>query len=199
MNSDNLVHGSEKKSTKFTLAHIGSMLTGRNPKILWEVLAELIREQKDFANDFKLVLAGVVSNEVLDSINTRGLKDFVELPGYIAHHEVHKLQYNSSVLLLIAANSPDISYIIPGKLFEYMASGNPILAFGPEEWDVKAIVAETKTGFSFKYTEKQQLKEKIVSFYQDFKSGSLKTNPNNIEKYHRKSLTAQLAKLIKST
>ena len=37
--------------TKFSLAHIGSFLSERNPKILWESLLESIEEVQDYMED----------------------------------------------------------------------------------------------------------------------------------------------------
>ena len=53
---------------KFTLAHIGSFLSERNPRILWQALQELVIENPDFKNDFRLKLIGATSQEVLDTI-----------------------------------------------------------------------------------------------------------------------------------
>ena len=51
----------QKLDTKFTLAHIGSFLSERNPLILWESLVELLAEIPDFKNHFQLKLIGAVS------------------------------------------------------------------------------------------------------------------------------------------
>jgi glycosyltransferase involved in cell wall biosynthesis len=69
----------EKKSLDeaFTLAHIGSFLSERNPQILWESLSELINENEAFANYFELKLIGAVSKEVLQSISEYQLDTFV--------------------------------------------------------------------------------------------------------------------------
>src|SRR5690606_24954247 len=58
---------------KFTLAHIGSLLSKRNPEVLWQVLKELVAEQSDFAKDFELHFVGSVSEEVLMSLENNGL------------------------------------------------------------------------------------------------------------------------------
>ncbi|MFN7419845.1 MAG: glycosyltransferase, partial [Flavobacterium sp.] len=63
--------------TSFTLAHIGSFLSDRNPTILWEVLAELVHENPQFATDFSLKLIGKISEEVLQSISHHKLDAYV--------------------------------------------------------------------------------------------------------------------------
>ena len=58
----------ESLDSNFTLAHIGSFLSDRNPKLLWQVLQELIAENELFAQHFQLKLIGKISQEILDSI-----------------------------------------------------------------------------------------------------------------------------------
>jgi hypothetical protein len=66
---DDEVVEKQKKDIKFSLAHIGSFLSDRNPIILWEVLVELIDEVSGFKADLEIKLIGAVSQEVLDAIN----------------------------------------------------------------------------------------------------------------------------------
>ncbi|MEN9336791.1 MAG: hypothetical protein RLZZ500_1778 [Bacteroidota bacterium] len=183
---------------KFTLAHIGSFLSDRNPKILWEVLHELIVENADFARDFELKLIGKTSEEVLQSISQHQLDAHLNNLGYVSHEEAVAHQRKSQVLALIEINSPDTRSIIPGKLFEYMVSGRPILAMGPEGSDFASIVQSTNTGVFFQYHEKEALKEKITAFYALYLSGQLKSNAVGLQHYSRKNLTQQLAQLIQN-
>ena len=77
----------QKLDEKFTLAHIGSFLSDRNPLILWESLSELITENQKFANLFQLKLIGKVSQEILDAIQTFNLNPHVNNLGYVSHKE----------------------------------------------------------------------------------------------------------------
>ena len=181
---------------KFTLSHIGSLLTGRNPLLLWEVLSEMIREEEGFSEDFELELTGAVSEDVANTIYEYGLKAYTKINTYIPHSDAILKQRSAQVLLLIEINSPVTRCIIPGKLFEYMYANRPIIAIGPQEWDVFNILKTTKTGFGFSYEQKKSLKEKLVSFYKQYKTGTLNITTENIAKYSRKSLTGELAKII---
>lgn len=182
--------------TKFTLAHIGSFLSERNPRVLWKSLSELIQENKDFANDFQLKLIGAVSKEVLETLKEFKLEKYVNHLGYVSHDEALHAQKSSQVLLLIEIDSEDTNCIIPGKLFEYMVSERPILAIGPEQADFKNIIKETNTGTFFTYQEKEALKSQIEIYYNQFKENTLKVNAIGLQKYSRKKLTEHLAQLI---
>ena len=51
--------------SKFKIAHIGSLLSGRDPENLWKALQQLKQENEDFNKLFELELAGKVSEDVL--------------------------------------------------------------------------------------------------------------------------------------
>ena len=181
---------------KFTLAHIGSFLSERNPRILWKALRELIKENPDFKKDFQLKLIGAVSQEVLDTITEFRLNDYVLNLGYVSHQEAVEHQRKSQVLLLIEINSNDTKSIIPGKLFEYMVSERPIIAVGPEGSDFAEIITSTNTGVFFLNDELEQLKELLLKYYNLYKEQNLKVNAVGLQQYSRKSLTEKLSKLI---
>ena len=181
---------------KFTVAHIGSFLSERNPRILWKALKELTKEHQDFAADFQLKLLGAVSQEVLDTISEFKLNDFVLNLGYVSHQEAVAHQRKSQVLLLIEIDSVDTKSIIPGKVFEYMVSERPIVAIGPEGSDFAEIITSTNTGVFFTYDEKEKLKDLLLKYYQDYKANNLKVHAVGLQQYSRKSLTEQLAKLL---
>jgi len=188
----------EKKSLDeaFTLAHIGSFLSERNPQILWESLSELIDENEAFATHFKLKLIGAVSKEVIQSISDYKLDTFVQNLGYVSHEEALIHQRSSQVLLLIEIDSDDTKCIIPGKLFEYMVSERPILAIGPKNSDFENIIKQTNTGVFYQYKEKNELKSQILSYFNQYLDKNLKVNAVGLQQYSRKSLTKQLAKTI---
>jgi glycosyltransferase involved in cell wall biosynthesis len=181
---------------KFTLAHIGSFLSERNPIILWEALQELVNENQDFKSDFQLKLIGAISQEVLDTISEFKLQDYVQNLGYVSHQEAIEHQRKSQVLLLIEINSEQTKSIIPGKLFEYLVSERPIIGIGPEDADFAEIITSTNTGVFFMYDEKERLKALLLEYYNKYKNQNLKVNAVGLQRYSRKNLTEQLVKIL---
>jgi glycosyltransferase involved in cell wall biosynthesis len=181
---------------KFTLAHIGSFLSERNPRILWKALAELVKENKAFSEKFELKLIGAVSDSVLESIKEFRLDGFVNHLGYVSHEVALQEQRCSQVLLLIEIDSEQTNCIIPGKLFEYLVSERPILAIGPEQADFASIIKETNTGTFFTYEDKDALKSQIVQYFEAFQSQSLQVHAVGLQKYSRRVLTQELATIL---
>ena len=190
--------GKQTLDSKFSLAHIGSFLSERNPLILWKSLVELLNEIPDFKSHLEVKLIGAVSQEVLETITKYKLDPFLNNLGYVSHKEAVAQQRKSQVLLLIEIDSDDTRSIIPGKLFEYMVSGRPIIAIGPQNSDFAEIITNTNTGVFFDYSEKMKLKSVILDFYNQFLEGKLQSNGVGLQKYSRKSLTKELAQLLNS-
>lgn len=193
---DTTISEKPKKDSKFTIAHIGSLLSERNPKHLWEALSELINENEAFKTDFELKLIGVVSDDVLQEIYSHNLKDYTNVVGYVSHDDAIKAQMQSQVLLLIEIDSEDTKAIIPGKLFEYMISNTPILAIGPKDSDVERIIKSTNTGTYFFYEANNTLKSQILAYFNAYKENTLVTQPIGLKPYSRKELTKTLSELI---
>ena len=182
--------------SKFTMSHIGSLLSKRNPEVLWKVLSEFISENDQFSKDFQLNFIGFISDSVLHSLKTSNLSSYVNNVGYVSHKEAITYQKKSQIVLLIEINSEETKCIIPGKLFEYMASNRPIIALGPKGSDVEKIITETNTGNYFNYEDYDSLKRIILEHYKAYQNNTLQVHPIGLQKYSRKSLTEALSKLL---
>lgn len=183
---------------KFRLSHIGSLLSERNPQELWKALQELVTEKEDFAKDLELVFAGKVSESVVSSIKEHHLGNYLIEKGYLSHEESLIQQRKAQILLLIEIDKEETQGIIPGKFFEYVKANRPILAMGPKDWDVIRLLEETQAGKYFNYTSKEEIKQQVYAWYQEYKSGKLRANSSaeKIEQFHRKKLTEKLANVI---
>ncbi|MGY5846766.1 glycosyltransferase family 4 protein [Salegentibacter sp. HM20] len=188
--------GEVQPSEDFLISHVGSLLSGRNPENLWRSLGDLVKENKDFRDHLKLEITGAISSQVKHSILAAGLEPFVSFNDYVSHNEALKIQRRSRVLLLLEIDSEETRGIIPGKLFEYLVAKRPILAVGPKDWDAARIISETSAGKSFKYYQQPEIKSYILELFNLFKNNAGTLASEDINEYHRRSLTEKLAKII---
>lgn len=183
-------------TTKFKLSYIGVLEQLRNPEILWETLNDLVQENSDFKNDFQLKFVGRLDDKILQKIESSVLKNNLTNLDYQTHDVALKHMQDSTVLLMTNFPQESSKGIIPGKIFEYLATGKTIISFGPKDADVEKILNETKAGKHFGYEEKENLKKFILESYQNWKSGMLNQNAENIEQFSRKNLTQKLVDLM---
>ena len=178
---------------KFSIAHIGTLVSSRNPETLWIALKEMLFEDAKFAADLEIKLVGKVDYKVMESIEKYGLTSFLRKIDYMPHNEVVKCQQQSRVLLLIINNTPNAKMILTGKFFEYLAARRPILCLGPADGDAAAILTETNAGLLADFGDAGAMKNNIRLLYNKFGNGQLNSESSNIEQYSRLELTRKLA------
>lgn len=186
----------ETPDSEFTISHIGSLLSKRNPRNLWRVLGELLQENETFRDRFRLQLIGLVSEDVVKSLKKFGLEKHLHMVDYVSHEKAIQYQKKSQVLLLAEIDSVETRGIIPGKLFEYMAAKRPVLAIGPETWEAGELLRDAGVGHVFSYQEESGLKKVILEWFQAYLSGTLDVHDAQIAQYSRRELTRNLAKLL---
>lgn len=181
---------------KFSITHSGMMNADRNVDVLWQALRELCEAHADFKNDLVIRLIGKNDASVYASLDKFQLKKNLECIDYLPHKEVALKQKQSAVNLLPVNNTPNQQGIIPGKLFEYLAAGRPILAIGPNDGDAAKIILRAMAGSVCNYTDVTSCRETVLNMYKKFKSGTLTVNPQNIQMYNRENLAKEYCVLL---
>ncbi len=180
----------------FTLSYIGVLEQLRNPENLWKALDELVQENTEFAQHFNLKFVGRIDDKILHVIEKSGLKNHILNLGYLSHGKAVEEMQNSEMLLITNFPNESSKGIIPGKIFEYLASGKQILSFGPSGADVSKILEETNAGKHFSYDDSEAVKRFILEKFNLWKNGNLHENTQSIEQFSRKNLTQQLTKIL---
>ena len=186
-------------SDTFTLTYLGVLSKIQNPEQFWQVLGELVKEDEEFSKKLKIKLIGQIDNSVIRSIEEQGLSGYVALSPYVPHDQVAEVHRSSTLLLLFLMpdSEPRAKGLLTGKLFEYMASGRPILCIGPEDGDAAHILKETHTGQTVNFEDKKKMKEVIKYLYQKYLKNGLPSNESQeVEKYSRRALAGEYAKIL---
>ena len=186
-------------SDTFTLTYLGVLSKIQNPKQFWQVLGELVKEDEEFSKKLKIKLIGQIDNSVIRSIEEQGLSGYVALSPYVPHDQVSEVHRSSTLLLLFLMpdSEPRAKGLLTGKLFEYMASGRPILCIGPEDGDAAHILKETHAGQTVNFEDKKKMKEVIKDLYQKYLENGLPSHESKeVEKYSRRALTGEYAKIL---
>lgn len=192
-----------RRDEYFSIVHTGSMNARRNHPALWKAIATLCRENPAFAKRLKIRLIGKNDFSVMENIRQEGLESFTEQIDYLPHDKIIAEQQSASVLLLAINNYGDAEHgffspraTLTGKLFEYLASGRPVLMIGPADSQAAAIIGETGAGKVAGFNDQHSMENILSSWFDQFKQNKLQVALSGIEKYSRKALTLQMSKLF---
>ncbi|HMN04345.1 MAG TPA: glycosyltransferase [Flavobacteriales bacterium] len=137
---DDLPPAAEPVDEDYSLVHIGSLSPTRNAPELWAALKRLCDEDPAFAAKFRLRFVGPVDHTIAESVEAAGLGANLERVGRVPHAEAMRHMQRARVLLLLVNDTPNLMGILPGKLFEYLGTGRPVLGVGPLAGDVARVL-----------------------------------------------------------
>jgi glycosyltransferase involved in cell wall biosynthesis len=188
----------EARDKKFSLIHIGLLNQHRNHEAFWTACAELKEEIPGFGDDLVVRLVGKVDVSVGESIRRNGMGRQVETIDYLPQAEAIQQQGRAQVLLLFINDTPNAKGVVTGKIFEYLASGRPVLCIGPEDGDAAHIIREVNAGLVAGFKDKQKMKAHIAHYYDRYRAGTLEVSSQGIAAFSRKALTGKFARLFES-
>lgn len=178
--------------TSFIIRHIGVVDELRDPRPCLKALKALAEDGYPYNIEF----IGNVNKSLKAEVQQDNvLKDLVSFKPYVPHAEVLKVLRQSAVLLLILAHSKNASGNIPGKLFEYMAAGRPVLAIGSTSGDSAGIIRKAEAGFICENDDIEGIKAAIKQLDQEFKTGKMNKS-RQISQFSRRNLSKKLANIL---
>ncbi len=194
--SDDTNTSTVKPDSKFSISHIGSMASSRNPVMLWEALKDLKDLIPGFNDNLVIKLVGTIDFQVLQSIDKAGLTENLDKIEYRPHNEIITLQKQSRVLLLVINDTPNAKVILPGKFFEYLVSGRPILCIGPTDGDAAKIIAETGSGYVTPYNDRRLIFDTVLNLYNQYLSDQDYITPSQVSGFSREALTKKMSEVL---
>lgn len=186
------------KDKDFVITHTGLFAADGNPTVLWEVLAEKYLKDGAFRKALKIKLVGKTDESILEALNKVGLGDAVDNMGYQPHAAAVEQQRKASLLILPLRKEPEYKAVLPGKLFEYLASWRPVLGIGQPDGAMSMILNTTKTGIVLNWEDKASISRYIDLCWENHLNGKLCVEDADISQFTRRNLTRRMAELFNS-
>ena len=184
---------------KFEISHFGLLNELRDPATVLNAVKVLVNRDPGFEKDVAVKLVGTINSQLIERIKgDELLKEVVAVSPPIPHNDVIRAYYQSSVLLVVVDDSQDGYWQLPGKMFEYMGVGRPILALGPKHSDIGLVLRQTKAGKTFENGQEEEIADYLSELYAKFKTGTAVKIEADYAKFTRRKLTEELSKLLNS-
>jgi glycosyltransferase involved in cell wall biosynthesis len=137
---------------------------------------------------------GKVSEQVQQQVQADPwLQSHIHFSGYVPHHEVFDFYSKTDALVLILTDTKNAKGNIPGKLFEYLATGLPVLALGDPRGDSSEILTKAGAGAVLSHADQSAMRLALRTLYQT--EGNSQAI-GSLEAYSRKTGSKQVAELL---
>jgi glycosyltransferase involved in cell wall biosynthesis len=178
---------------RFTVSYYGTVYPDGFPVALFEGMRELVDADPVFAKDFHFRIIGGIAPNVRAVVEEVLPADNLTVSSYIPHSDMIDQLYEAQALVVVLNDFPNNHVYAPGKIYEYLPSGNPILGIGPANGDAAALLADTGAGIMLGYSDKAGMKQFMLDQYAKWKAGTLSKGPVSYPSYERKNLAHALA------
>lgn len=179
-----------EKETSFTIAYTGTMTSDYTMDAFISAVRKLAAEKP-----IRLNFTGKV-----DPVNAKKLSDslegIVEFHPFLPHSEIIRVMTSASLLLLVIPNMPGYEGNLPGKLFEYLGSGTPILCLGFPEGEAASIIRDCDAGDCFDFYDSEGIYRFLETAFNAFKEHPEIQANTSVQRYSRKTLTQKLSQFI---
>ena len=184
------------KTSKFTVRHIGMVDELRDPRPFMEAIHGLSETIPDFRENTKIEFIGSVNSAFREFVaQDKLLSTIIVFAKPMPHAELLKLYGATDIQLLILAHTTLAAGNLPGKFFEYLASGNFIFGVGPERGDAAEILLKTHAGIMIERDNVLKIKNVLRERFEKWKSGS-DEGKRDVSAFTRRELTKRLAEVL---
>jgi glycosyltransferase involved in cell wall biosynthesis len=165
----------------------------RSPAYLLEAVDRLVRSQPALATQIEVHLAGAVSEADRGLV---GSSPYVRVHGYLPHRRAVELMQSADLLFLPMHDVPEGTRagLVPGKTYEYLAAGKPILAAVPRG-DAHDILSAAGSALLCPPRDAGRMAAIIAAEVERRRAGlpAPQPRPEVVARYERRSLTGELA------
>lgn len=183
------------RSDKFQIRHIGIVNEKCDPRPFMHAVASLCRENAEIREQLEVEFVGQVHPAFREFVNSNPLLTTItRFTDPVPHAQLMSVYASSAVLLLILTGYKDAEGYMPGKLFEYLATGLPVLGVGPVHGDAAGLLENTATGKMFGENEEGGIRTFLMNAFRRWSAGDSLSNSSNIGAFSRKSITGAFVK-----
>jgi len=194
---DDFVGIQKVRTGKFTIRHIGMVDELRDPKPFMLALKSLVQQNPEIKDEIVVEFIGSVNSAFRDFIsNDVILSSITIFSKPMPHDALVKLYGETDLQLLILGHTALAAGNLPGKFFEYLASGNFIFGVGPEIGDASKILHDTHAGRMIDRNNITALKALLMERFDHWKN-DIPEEKRNVKAFSRKVLTGKMAGIMR--
>jgi glycosyltransferase involved in cell wall biosynthesis len=188
---------SPPREAGFEVLHAGALYYGRPIGPFLAAATRLVAKDAAFADHFRLRLIGTLDAAAEAEVAGSGLGDRVRRGGYLEHAATLVAERAADLLLLVANVTPGAEATVPGKLFEYLATGQPVLAVAPNSSATAEVLARTGGGWLADGSDVDAVYQRLLTAWEAYRRGTPpQVNAAELGRFDRRRLAGELARVF---
>ena len=195
---DNL-HGGRGVSNKLKHASRPINLWTRTPRYLLQAMEQAVKSGQIPDGKLELILVGELSAHDRTMVEQSAVAKSVKMLGYRSHGESVAWLESADALFLPLHTPIDGGppLVVPGKAYEYLGSGRPILAMCPKG-DMCDFVADSGSGIVTRGDDVAAAATALAEFYRAKQEGRTVVSQDRaaVGRFERRQLTKRLAEAL---
>lgn len=187
------------KNEKFTLCYNGLLGYNRRPEVILKAIAQLIEDGLIAKESIQWIFNGEEDEkrcrEEIEAFDKYGI---AIMNGMIPHQRSIEIAMQSDLMVLFGEKGSMARLNYPGKFYEYLRMGRPILCISDSDSPQAEILGKTGMGVNFGFDNHNGIKDYIRKLYVSWKNSSRMTPIYNdrIKQYSREALAKKLASIV---
>ena len=188
-----------ERTHKFIIRHIGLVNPTCDPRPFMNAIKALAEMDDNFRANTNVIFTGHVNADFITFVQSDDvLASITIFQASVPHGEVVRLLGQSSVLLLILTGYKDGEGFLPGKLFEYFATGLPIVSVGPLPSDAGKILVDLGYNAMLDGKNLEAIQSTLKKEFAAWQTNSVEVKHADANAFSRKQLTFKLMQLLQS-
>lgn len=179
------------RAKRFRIVFTGVWKEGYNPSELYDSIDWIRRSRPQLLDDVEVIAAGFAPGEA----RRRGLTAYIDERGVVSHDEALSLMRAADILYLSHVD-PERQWVVPGKLYEYLASGAPVLALTHPGKETARIIEQVGGGVVLAPEDPGTLFHALAEACGAKQLHVPERNPDALAAFERRQLTARLAAVL---
>ena len=183
-------------SDRFEMVFTGNLSELHPTGPFIQALHEAVQQNSALAADCSLVFVGNVAPRTRAELQKAGLEQYVKYTGFLPHADAVKAIRRATIPLFIGQEG-----VASAKIFEYLATGRPVLALAPVGGQVDQLLTNAGLDRCVDPADVHGIRNRILQLHRTWKNDKLAARPPmaGVEQFTRRNLAGRMAEVLEKT
>ncbi|MGH7596140.1 MAG: glycosyltransferase [bacterium] len=181
----------------FDVSYVGAIASYADPSTFLEGFRLFVESAQLSPAETKLHFVGAdLTGKLAAQVRQNNLEEYIDAGGYLSHREAVTAMRQADLLIYLVRPG-SFQALIPGKTFEYIAAGKPVLAIGDRIEGMQLLMQHAPVRHCA-FEAIDAIHCALLAFYQEFCNGELPKSSQPPPEFSREWQARKLAEIFEN-